>query len=279
MYTYCLAEAAQRYQIELLVSQMMSNHHHTPLFDRFGRVVEFMEHFHKMLAKGVNALRGRWENMFSSEPPCLIRLENPADVIAKIVYTAANPVLDDLVEHVDHWPGPKMVRAFLRQEPIEVDRPSVFFQEDGLMPKHVSLRFVIPPELGEADEVVNEVRTQIALIETRESERRLAKGKRVVGRRGVLRQSWRDSPISREPRRNLRPRVAARSWWTRVAAVQRDREFEAEYKLSRIAFLAKQPVVFPAGTYWLARFAGVAVAPFTSARRTIASTSIVSFQN
>jgi hypothetical protein len=40
-------------------------------------------------------------------------------VIAKAIYTATNPVLDDLVERVDHWPGAKIVRAVLLREPIE----------------------------------------------------------------------------------------------------------------------------------------------------------------
>jgi hypothetical protein len=32
----------------------------------------------------------------------------------------------------------------------------------------------------------------------------------------TLRQSWRDGPASRAPRRCLRPRVAARSQWARI---------------------------------------------------------------
>jgi hypothetical protein len=52
----------------------MSNHHHTALFDRFGRIVEFTAHFHKMLAKCMNALHRRWENVWSNEPPCLVQL-------------------------------------------------------------------------------------------------------------------------------------------------------------------------------------------------------------
>lgn len=82
-FAYCLAEAAQRFEIELIVAQQMSNHHHTTFFDRHGRVIEFVAHFHKMLAKCQNALRGRWENLWSTEPPCLVELVEPADVIAK----------------------------------------------------------------------------------------------------------------------------------------------------------------------------------------------------
>ena len=261
-YAYCLAEAAERFQIELIIAQLMSNHHHITLFDRFGRVIEFMAHLHKLLAKCQNALRGRWENAWSSEPPCLVELVEPDDVIAKAVYTATNPVLDDLVERVDHWPGAKTVRALLHQTPIESVRPNYFFRDAGSMPERASLRFVIPPELGELRTVLAELREQISNVELQEMRRRIASGKRIVGRRGIVRQSWRDSPTSREPRRALRPRVAARWKWARLEALGRNREFIDAYRTARTAWLMKRPALFPAGTYWLARFAGAPAATF-----------------
>jgi biotin-(acetyl-CoA carboxylase) ligase len=72
------------------------------IFDRYGRYPEFVEHFHKMLARSQNALRGRWENFWSSEQVCVVRLVGREDVIAKLVYTATNPVKDGLVDRVDH---------------------------------------------------------------------------------------------------------------------------------------------------------------------------------
>ena len=77
----------------------------------------------------------------------------------------------------------------------------------------------------------------------------------------MLRQSWRDSPTSHEPRRTLNPRVAARSKWHRIETLLRNKAFVAEYKAARLAWLARIPVVFPAGTYWLRRFANVPIAP------------------
>jgi hypothetical protein len=40
---YCLALAAARYEIELILPSAMSNHHHGVLYDRHGREVEFRE--------------------------------------------------------------------------------------------------------------------------------------------------------------------------------------------------------------------------------------------
>jgi len=73
-FTYCLIDAAQRFQMEVLLPCAMSNHYHVVVFDRRARYPEFVEHFHKMLARSQNALRGRWENFWSSEQVSVVRL-------------------------------------------------------------------------------------------------------------------------------------------------------------------------------------------------------------
>jgi hypothetical protein len=85
-------------------------------------------------------------------------------------------------------------------------------------------------------------------------------GAGVLGRRSIQRQSWRDAPASREPRRNLRPRIAARSPWTRIEAILRNREFLAAYREARAHWIAGETIPFPIGTYWLRRFAHVPLA-------------------
>ncbi len=258
-FVYCLAEAAQRFEIELIGSQQMSNHHHTVLFDRFGRVIEFTAHFHKMLAKCQNAHWGRWENMWSTQSPSLVELVERSDVIDKVVYMATNPVLDNLVDRVDHWPGAKLVHAMLRRKPLRAHRPSHFFREKGVMPAIIELHFTIPPELGDPDAFVEEVRRRIGETEQEQARKRSESGTRILGRRAALRQSWRDSPTSHEPRRNLNPRVAARSKWHRIEALGRNEAFLIAYRLARAAWLRAKPTLFPPGTYWLARFASVPV--------------------
>jgi hypothetical protein len=51
---------------------------------------------HKLLALSQNALRGRWENFWSSEQTCVVKLVGREAVLDKLVYTATNPVLDHL---------------------------------------------------------------------------------------------------------------------------------------------------------------------------------------
>jgi putative transposase len=260
-FTYCLIEAAQRSHVEILLPCALSNHHHTVIYDRFGRVPEFVEHFHKMFARSQNALRGRWENFWSSEQVCVVRLVGRDDVIDKLVYTAVNPVKDHLVDRVHHWPGVNGLGALLTGRPLRAERPGHFFRRDGTMPEAVEMRLTIPPELGPEADVLDELRRRVTEVEDALAAERQRTGRRVFGRRAVLQQSWHGQPTSIEPRRNLRPRVAAQSKWARIEALLRNRAFLVEYATARDAWRAGTPVTFPVGTYWLRRFANVPIAP------------------
>ena len=260
-FLYCLGEAAHRYSIEIILPSVLSNHYHAVVFDRFGNINQFVEHLHKFVAKCVNSLRGRWENLWAAEPVCKVKCLQPRDVIAKIVYAATNPVKDFLVDTVAHWPGVNGLYPLLNDRPMRAVRPHHFFRDDGPMPAEVTLRLVLPPELGDPDQLRRIIRERVEKIENHFRARRARTGRRVLGRQRVLRQSWRESPASHEPRRNLRPKLAARSTWARIEALQWDRQFVADYSAARTAWLAKLPAVFPPGTYWLRRFAGVTVAP------------------
>jgi len=260
-FTYLLCEAAQRFGMNVVLSQMMSNHHHTALYDPEGHEVEFREHFHKLVAKAQNALRGRWENLWATGEPCVIDVVTRADLLDKLVYIATNPVKDGLVEKVHHWPGPNFVAALLSGTPMRAHRPTHFFRADGPMPAEVELTLKLPDHFEGKDELLAELRRGIAEVEDACARERAKTGTRVVGRRGVKRQAWRDSPTSREPRRDLRPRVAARSKWLRIATLQRNQEWQAEYREARRRWKNGELVEFPYGTYWLQRFANVRVKP------------------
>jgi hypothetical protein len=260
-FIYCLAVAAQRNPIEVMNFVQMSNHLHDGLYDRLGNAPQFYEDFHKLLAKCMNARWGRWENFFSSEQVNVVRLETREALIDKLVYIATNPVKDGLVERVDDWPGSSGYRALLSGEPLHATRPTRFFAKDGTMPAEVTLHLTIPPELGDRNEILAEVQARVSAVEELEASNRAKSGKRVLGRYAVLRQSWRDSPTSREPRRTLRPTFAARSLWARLEAIQRKRDFIVAYRRARMALLAGTPIPFPPGTYWLRRFFGVSIEP------------------
>ena len=259
-FLYCLAAAANRYDVRVVLPVAMSNHHHTVVYDGEGRVIEFMEHFHKMLAKAQNAHRGRGENLWSSEPPSLVQLVGVDDLLEKLVYVATNPVKAGLVDRAHHWPGVQGLDALLNRRTIVVRRPKQFFRAGGSMPEEVTLELGLPPGIEDADAFLCALRERVAAEEERLAAERRRAGRGVLGRRGVLQQDWRSCPTSREPRRGLQPRVAARSVWARIEALQRNRAFIDAYRTARAAWLAGLEAVFPPGTYWLRRFASVVVA-------------------
>ncbi len=258
-FVYCLAVAAQRFEIDVIDFVQMSNHLHDAIFDRAGNAPEFYEHFHKLLAKCMNALRGRWENFFSSTQTSVVRLETRKALVERLVYIATNPVKDWLVARVDDWPGASGYRALLSGVPLRATRPAHFFADDGTMPAEVSLELKIPAELGDREEILAEVQAGVEAVEAEMAAERARTGRRVLGRYAVLRQAWRDSPTSREPRRKLSPTIAARCKWALLEAIQRKRDFTTAYRKAREALVLGLPAIFPYGTYWLRRFIGVEV--------------------
>jgi REP element-mobilizing transposase RayT len=191
-FIYCLAVAAQKYEIDVIDFVQMSNHLHDAVFDRHGNAPAFYEHFHKLLAKCMNATLGRWENFFASEQVSVVRLSTRESLIDKLVYIATNPVKDGLVASVREWPGASGYRALMTGQPLRATRPKKFFSKDGTMPNEVTLHLTVPPELGDAKEILAEVRARVDAFEIAEAKKRVETGRTVVGRYAVMRQSWRD---------------------------------------------------------------------------------------
>jgi hypothetical protein len=263
-FIYCLAVAAARYGIRVLFTAAMSNHHHTGIHDPDGSYPAFIEHFHKLFAKCQNALRGRWENFWSSEQTSVVRLVDAQDVLAKMTYALTNPVKDGLVEKAHHWPGVTSLDAIVENKALVARRPKHFFRDDGPMPDTVTLSFARPPgyEALSVREFAVLLLGNVQGVEERAAAERRRTGASVLGRRAVLAQRPTDRPSSREPRRQLSPTVAARSSWSRLEALLRNRAFRDAYVAARAAFISGiRDVVFPAGTYWLRRFARATCEP------------------
>jgi hypothetical protein len=260
VFTYCLAEAAERFEIDVMMTSAESNHHHTDIFDRHGNVIAFVERFHKLVAKAQNAHRGRWENFWSSEAPSIVRLEDRQAVIDAIVYTALNPVKDGLVARVRDWPGVNGLHALLERRSLRARRPRHFFRPDGPMPNEVALELRVPHELGDSGKLRDEIRARVVATESRLAEERRLSGRRVVGARAVLRQCWSEAPATSAPRRTRQPRTSARHLASWLLARILAREFLCAYRAARERWIDGRGAVFPAGTYWLHRFAGVRVA-------------------
>ncbi len=252
IYLYCLGEAAQRYHITLNGFIAMSNHQHLVVRDNLGNFPEFLAHLHKMIAKAMNALRGRWENFWASEQPSAVHLVAPTDRFDKLVYLLANPVADHLVDRVGDWPGACSFGLHMSGRTKTVTRPSGFFRPDGNMPDEVTLRIERPDGfegLSEA-EWVAKLADAVRLEEERARGDRRASGLGVLGRKAVLRAEPTDSPKTIEPRRKLRPHIACRDKARRVAELAALVTFRAERQAALLRALnGERDVVFPHGTY------------------------------
>jgi putative transposase len=259
-FVYCLGLAASKAKVVIVCVGTTSNHYHAVVVDGRGRLPEFLEHFHKLLAKHQNALRGRWEAFWASEQTSVVELVKSEDVLAKMVYAIANPVASHLVEKVHHWPGVGSLTAIEQDLPLVASKPSRFFDPDnGDLPDVVQLHFRRAPgfERLSHDGYAGLLREQVAHAEAKAAAERREKGINLVGRQAVLRQRWADRPGTREPRRGLSPRVACRNKWARIEALQRNKVFLDHYRGARADHLAGRVALFPPGTWWLCRYAGL----------------------
>lgn len=254
-FIYCLGYSALRCGVKIVAFIANSNHYHAVVVDVEGRLPELLESFHKLLAKHQNVLRRRSENFWSSSQSSVVELVGAEDVFAKVVYTLTNPVKDHLVERAHHWPGASSLCATMAGKMLSVCRPWRFFCHSGAMPKSVEISFVRAPgfEQHTDAEYARILSDAIGGVESDAAAERLRTGRRVLGRRTILTQSPFDKPSSREPRRQLDPRVAALEKGPGIEALARRKAFLDEYARARARWVMGEDVEFPVGTWWLRR--------------------------
>jgi putative transposase len=253
---YCLGVAAHKTGVLLHAACFMSNHWHGVITDPFARLPEFLEHFHRLLARAQNASLGRWENFWSSDKTSVVLLVSDEDVLEKMAYTIANPTVAGLVRSPREWPGVVTERI---GERCEVDMPDTFFDFEGELPESAVLEFTRPPIYLQLD-VIRLARHLADAVErrVREARQNLAEqGRAFLGAKAVLQQHFEAVPNTVEPRRNPSPRIAAAHTPERVLQA-----FLREYRSAWLAWRSgKRDHVFPSGTYALRVYARVACAP------------------
>jgi hypothetical protein len=159
---------------------------------------------------------------------------------------------------VHHWPGVESLTAIDHDLPLVATKPLSFFDQNNKdLPELLELRFARAPgfEHLSHDEYTKLLRDEVAKAEKAAAEERREKGIKIVGRASVLKQHWNAKPSTREPRRGMSPRVTCKNKWARIEALQRSKAFIEQYREARAAKLAGQDGIFPAGTWWLHRFA------------------------
>lgn len=262
---YCLAHAAMVYGIEVHACVFMSNHHHTDVTDPGGKLIEFKQLFHSMLARGINTLRGRFDAVWSRDKACDTRRAEDDETLGDLAYTLANPVTAGLVKWGDQWTG-FTTYGWRFGETRSFTRPSWFFDGSGQMPETAELTLSRPPIYRELDDeqMFERLIDAVRVAERKAQQRLRRENRRFMGVEKLAKQHWNRAPRSFEERFTQAPSVAASSKWLVLAELQRDREWERAYAMAREELLAGREARFPMGTYWLRRFAGVTVGDVAS---------------
>jgi REP element-mobilizing transposase RayT len=251
IFLYVLAVAAQKHQIFIHAACVMSNHYHLIVTDPDARLPAFVQYLDGLVARATNALLGRrgglWDSTVSFSA---VSNETTVDIVRKTAYALANPVAAGLVRDGREWPGVRTAVEQLGTATLVVQRPKVFFGEDGDMPESAEFALSVAPGFSSSLQFREAVAAELHSVEERTRRDMGARERKFLGVARVLAQDPFSSPADREPWRCVSPRVAAIDKWKRLEALSRIARFVHEYRAALSALKAGiRDVVFPAGTY------------------------------
>ena len=262
VFLYVLAVAAQRFGVRVHAYCVLSNHFHLVVTDPQARLPAFEQYLDSLVARALNASLGRWESFWAPASYSAVALQSPDDIVEKAAYVLANPAAAGLVRRGRDWPGLWSDPQRVGRGVIEVERPAVFFRTGGGMPETISLELTPPPGFEAPGDFESQLTSALAAREQQAALQLSSEGRAFIGEKRVLAQSPRARPTPGEPRRMLKPRVAARDKWKRIEALCRLGEFLRAYREAWAALKAGvRDAVFPAGTYWLRVAHGVRCSP------------------
>ena len=118
--------------MEFYEFEFLSTHYHLVLFDRFGRVSDFIQDFDAVVARVLNAIRGTSGKFFDGEPGIQTVLGGEK-VLEHCVYTLANAVAAGIVDKTAHWKGFNSLRMPYGKQYV-INKPRI-----GVLP---------PPQTG-----------------------------------------------------------------------------------------------------------------------------------
>jgi putative transposase len=248
-FLYCLAYAAARTGVEVHAVVAMSNHWHGVVTDREGRLPEFLQILHRLVAAVTNTALGRVENFWAAEAPSAVVIDHPDDVLDKLAYLITNPVAAGLVKDPSDWPGLITTRL---AETLVVDRPELYFRKDGAMPARLKLVCTLPPALRALgiDAVARRLRLLVQNGVRHAKNALRHQGRGFLGSDGVRMMPMSRGATTRETMRKRRPSFASSDPQRREAARQRLRVFRQAYRVAFDRWRAGQRTVrFPEGTY------------------------------
>jgi putative transposase len=83
VFAYALAVAARRHGVQVHAYCVLSNHLHLVVTDPRGELPAFQQLLGMLVARAVNALLGRWKNLWAPGSCSAVTLATPEDVVDK----------------------------------------------------------------------------------------------------------------------------------------------------------------------------------------------------
>lgn len=290
---FCMIYGAIKYEILIHAYFFASNHYHIVLTDTKGWIPFFQAWMNRMIARGVNALYGRNENLWRPGAYNAVMLQGwertegapldapikqtcqpwpedkgHEDVVDKIVYTLVNPVAAGLVDRGFKWPGLWSPPALMSSGHIEASKPRCF-KRDGCLPSKVRIQLCPPPGFKDISPKAfsNMIAQRVQKSEDVIQIQRKTEGKGFLGATTVKIQSPLTIPpstLSQERNQSIVPRFAAKNKERRRNLLIQLKNFLATYRdaLKRYC-TGNRKVIFPAGTFKMKYFFNVQCQPLT----------------
>lgn len=259
LFLYLLGVSAARYGVRLHGLAVMATHYHLQGNDRDGKLPKFTRYLHSLFARAVNCHQGLDDKVWSGDGYNLVRPQSANDMLARIVYGAANPAAAGIVNHAEDYPG-VVIRPQDIGRTITATRPDFFFRTS--MPATVELRFEIPDAFAhmERDAYVAMLERALSEREWQHRNERKAAGQSVMGAKRCRAIALGRRSRSYEQWFQLRPTIAAKMKSDRIAAIRALLAFRDHYRAALTEWRSgNHAVVFPVGTWWMHHFAGAAV--------------------
>ena len=264
IYLYCLAVAANKFDIAVHAPMLMSTHEHLICSDPLGNHCRFTHKFHRDVANAMKVYR-KWEGpIWDDRPPNVVELLTAEAIVQETAYALINPVKEGLVKHQNEWPGVTVKVDDIGVTTLRIRRPKLYFDADNPnWPEIAELPITTPPgfETSEFQQLLREEvreRRREALKQVR------AKGWRILGKHRVLSMSPYKRAKSFFEFGARTPTLAAGRGQKKLLqlAIEQLRLFRRVYRDAIERYKAGlADVRFPEGTWWMKVFHRVDTEP------------------
>jgi putative transposase len=267
VFAYAVGWASQKYHVAIRAMCVMSNHWHSVLTDTFGKLPEFKQEVHRIVAKCLNAEYRRngyfWDNQKARQAWLL----DDDAIMDKMVYTMMNPVAAGSVQHQRCWPGLVTKPTDVCGRTFTIKRPKVYFRDKGgTMPDEVTLTMT-RPEIYQhlSDKQFTELlQGRIAEREKEIHDDMRAQKRWFMGNQALKRLKHTDSPGTKRKRGHVNPKVASKNKKLRITALEQLKCFADAYDAARLKWKSGlRGAVLPAGNDAMRRFHRVPCETFT----------------